>query len=256
MTILEIEEDFRVRLRGRDGFDEIFAIEGEIYRQVARRHTLRFERGGQAYFIKAHRGVGWREIFKNILTLRLPVIGAKNEWLAIRRLSALGIRTPRAVAYGKRGIDPARQQSFLVTEDIGPSVSLEELCATWRANPPSPKAKWQLIADVAAIARTLHENGVNHRDFYLCHFMQPLDNPRALILIDLHRAQLRTKTPERWVIKDVGGLYFSAMDIGLTQRDLFRFIKHYRRCALRESLRNDEGFWREVQQRANRLYSQ
>jgi hypothetical protein len=43
-------------------------------------------------------------------------------------------------------------------------------------------------------------------------------------LIDLHRAQLRKKTPRRWVVKDVAGLYFSVMDIGLTQRDLFRFV--------------------------------
>lgn len=256
MTVLELAPDFRRRLRGRDGFDDIYAIEGEVYRKVARRHTLRFELDGKAYFIKAHRGVGWIEICKNLVALRLPVLGAKNEWLAIRRLNALGVRTPVAVAYGQRGCDPACRLSFLVTEDIGPAVSLEDLCAGWKTRAPSPAAKWQLIADVARIARTLHENGVNHRDFYLCHFMQLVDDPRALVLIDLHRAQLRRRTPRRWLVKDIGGLWFSAMDIGLTQRDLLRFVRAYRGMSLRESLARDTGFWRAVQRRAQRLYEQ
>ena len=39
-----------------------------------------------------------------------------------------------------------------------------------------------------------------------------------LYLIDLHRMQLRRKTPSRWIVKDIAGLYYSSMDIGLTKR--------------------------------------
>ncbi|MST95428.1 MAG: hypothetical protein EXS33_09225 [Pedosphaera sp.] len=31
--------------------------------------------------------------------------------------------------------------------------------------------KRALLEKIAALARTLHEGGVNHRDFYLCHFL-------------------------------------------------------------------------------------
>ena len=45
----------------------------DIYRQREGRTTLRFDTGGQAYFLKYHAGVGWREIVRNLLRLRLPV---------------------------------------------------------------------------------------------------------------------------------------------------------------------------------------
>ena len=82
----------------------------------------------------------------------------------------------------------------------------------------------------------MHANGINHRDFYICHFLLDVSadvyrqSPQALrlSLIDLHRVQLRKRTPSRWVVKDIGGLYFSSMRIGLTRRDLYRFMKVYR----------------------------
>ncbi|MST95429.1 MAG: hypothetical protein EXS33_09230 [Pedosphaera sp.] len=40
-----------------------------------------------------------------------------------------------------------------------------------------------------------------------------------LFVIDLHRAQLRDRVPARWLVKDLGGLLFSALDCGLTRRD-------------------------------------
>jgi heptose I phosphotransferase len=48
-----------------------------------------------------------------------------------------------------------------------------------------------------------------------------------LVLIDLHRAQVRVATPLRWRDKDLAALYFSALDIGLTRRDKLRFLSHY-----------------------------
>ena len=67
-----------------------------------------------------------------------------------------------------------------------------------------------------------------------------------LYLIDLHRLQIRRKTPERWAVKDISGLYYSSKDIGLTKRDLLRFIKLYRGKPLREILANESKFWQKV----------
>lgn len=58
----------------------------------------------------------------------------------------------------------------------------------------------------------------------------------------------------RWAIKDIAGMYFSAMEIGLTRRDLFRFMCLYTGESLRNTLREDAGFWQRVEQRAQRLY--
>ena len=61
-------------------FERVWALEGEVFRDVANRRTLRFEVAGRAYFAKIHDGPGWGEIFKNLLTLRAPVLGARNEY--------------------------------------------------------------------------------------------------------------------------------------------------------------------------------
>ncbi len=265
-TLTWYRDEFRELLRGKDGFEDIMTITGEVYREVPGRCTLRFIRGGNAYFLKAHSGVGWREIAKNLLSFRLPVIGARNEWHGIHFLQRLGIDTMRIVAYGRSGRNPAQRHSFIVTEEIPATITLEEYCAQWNTNPPKTSSsiyfkRW-LIKKTAEIVRTMHRNGANHRDFYLCHLLLkidgPLDNPvpekTAIYVIDLHRVQLRRRTPTRWLVKDIASLYYSGMNIGLTQRDLFRFMKVYDNKSLRETLAGRSQFWRRVTNRAVKLH--
>jgi hypothetical protein len=75
-----------------------------------------------------------------------------------------------------------------------------------------------------------------------------------MYLIDLHRVQLQEKVPRRWIIKDLAGLYFSSMDIGLNRRDILRFMKFYSGKPLRTSFREDSRFWELVKRRAVKLY--
>ncbi|MDR3492329.1 MAG: lipopolysaccharide core heptose(I) kinase RfaP [Gammaproteobacteria bacterium] len=239
-----------------DLFTQIMTIRGEIFREVQGRCTQRIVLGDHTYFLKQHYGVGWKEIFKNFFQLNWPVLGAKNEWLAIKRLQELGIPTMDVVGYGCRGINPARLESFILTRELTDTISLEDYCRDWHITLPPVQMKRKLIRSVADIARKLHENGVNHRDFYLCHFLLKKESlPQLeLFLIDLHRAQVRQHVPERWVIKDVAGLYFSSKDIGLTTRDLLRFVREYRQQPLRTILLNEKIFWQKVKQRGDKLY--
>ncbi|MCF6282255.1 MAG: lipopolysaccharide core heptose(I) kinase RfaP [Candidatus Polarisedimenticolaceae bacterium] len=234
-------------------------LPGEDFKRIQNRRTFRIEREGRGFFIKYHRGVGWKEIFKNLLSLKLPVLGAGNEWRAIHKLQQLKVETMTPVAYGSEGSNPAGIHSVLITEALERCISLEHFCADWPTTPPPTTLKWTLIKRLAEMSSTLHSNGVNHRDMYICHFLlqQPWDGSEQnlhLHIIDLHRVQIRNKTPERWVVKDVGSLYFSAMEIGLTRRDLFRFIKCYSGRPLRQTLQEDARFWQKVQQRADALY--
>ncbi len=238
--------------------DEFCALDGEVFKRIQNRRTFRIEREGQGFFLKCHHGVGWGEIVKNLSQLRPPILGAGNEWRAIHRLRELGVETMTPVAYGRRGWNPAAIDSLLITEELQGCVSLESYTEKWRENPPDARRKWTLIERLAQIARTLHENGVNHRDFYLCHFMLalPWDGSEGnlhLHVIDLHRVQIRRTTPQRWVVKDIGSLWFSAMQIGLTRRDLLRFMRSYRAVPLRQTLRQDAEFWHQVAERAKAL---
>ncbi len=233
-------------------------LTGERFRHLEGRLTQRVLIGNKYYFIKQHNGIGWKEIGKNWLQLRLPVVSARNEWQAIEALRNLGVAVPKIAAYGQRGWNPAKRQSFILMEELTPIISLEDLCKTWLTQPPAWALKQNLITEVARIARTLHQNGINHRDFYICHFLLDLSangDPKALKLhlIDLHRAQIRRITPERWRVKDLAGLYFSSKEAGLSQRDLFRFMKRYANKPLREIMK-ERRFWEKVRLRGERLY--
>ena len=237
-------------------------LQGEAYRDLAGRRTIRVVLDGHGYFAKLHYGVGWGEIFKNLMRLSLPVVGARTEWLAIQRFAELGVATMSIAGFGERGLNPAGRQSFLITDELAETISLEDYCRFWRDTPPSPRLKRSIIEKVAGMTRQLHENGVNHRDLYICHFLmkEASANPDAspeqidLFIIDLHRVQIRAKTPRRWRVKDVAGLHFSSMDIGLTRRDQFRFMKLYCGQPLRELLSQRQGFWKDVERKAMQLY--
>lgn len=239
----------------QDAFDQIMQWKGECFRSQKGRVTQRIRLGNKFYFLKQHFGVGWKEIFKNLMVGKRPVIGARNEWQALQKLQHLNIAAPKIYGFGKRGRNPAKQQSFVLMEALSPVESLEDICHRWPNHPPSFCLKLKLIKEVAHISRSLHAHGINHCDYYICHFLTNLKaSPLTLFLIDLHRAQLRTVTPAYWRIKDIAGLYFSSLNLGLTQRDLFRFMKHYRQLALREVLTKDKHFWQKVKWRGDKLY--
>lgn len=257
MTLV-LHEPFATLWAGRDPFEAVEALHGQVYRELEARRTLRTEVAGRGYFVKIHRGIGWGEIAKNLLTAKAPVLGAGQEWRALERLHAAGVPTMTAVAYGERGSNPATQHSFIVTEELAPTVSLEDFSLDWPAHPPAPRLKRALIAEVARMTGAMHRAGVNHRDCYICHFLLHTDPPPTperlrLSLIDLHRAQTREAVPRRWRDKDLAGLYFSALGIGLTRRDLLRFLRGYFRRPLREILVCEGPLLRRLARKAAKL---
>lgn len=257
-TALVIDDPFRRLWLGYDPFAAVEALTGEVFRELEARRTLRTEVDGRGYFVKIHRGVGWAEIVKNLLSLRLPVLGAENEWRAIRRLAELGVDSMHGVAFGQRGSNPATRHSFIVTEELAPTISLEDFCRDWPQTPPPVAFKRALIERVAEMAGRMHRGGINHRDFYICHFLLHLDPAPTvghfkLSLIDLHRAQIRQKTPRRWRDKDLASLYFSALGIGLTRRDVLRFLRCYFEKPLSRILKEEAVLLGYLVEEANRL---
>ncbi|MEW5011745.1 MAG: lipopolysaccharide core heptose(I) kinase RfaP, partial [Cycloclasticus sp.] len=195
--------------------------------------------------------------------LRKPVLGAVNEYEAIKALSKLGINTMTLAAYGQRGTNPAELDSFVITESLEPALSLEDLSLNWAKQPPEPRLKRALIKCVASMSGQLHRNGINHRDLYICHFLLKQDelaalsdiNELQLYLIDLHRVQMRAQLPRRWQVKDLAALYFSSMDIGLSQRDCLRFIRAYSGRDLARELTENKQLWLDVERKARLLKS-
>ena len=260
--MITIHPDHTALLSSYRSVDDFLKIDIEIVRDFKNRKTGRFEIDGKGFYIKKHFECGSGAVLDELFHLRKPHIGAGHERAVLDKLHTIGIHTMKVAAFGQEGKTLAGQRSFLVTEELTRVESLEDICAQWPREKPAESFKKVLLNEIAGIARTLHDNGINHRDFYICHFLLDVSNPSndyqnqplKLFLIDLHRAQQRPRVPFRWRVKDIGSLYFSAMDIGLTDRDLFRFMRLYTGKSLRQTLREDLRFWKAVRCRAAKIY--
>ena len=238
----------------KDPFAAVFELEGEVFRNVKNRKTFRIEVGGEGFFVKIHRGVGWKEIFKNLVQFKLPVTGAANEYDALEVLAQLKVPTMESAAFAERNFDPAAKESFLITRELKNVVTLED----WGAENPDSPRRGSMIRAVAESAGTMHRAGINHRDCYICHYM--LDRKSegqfrpTVYVIDLHRAQIRKKVPYRYWVKDVAGLLFSAWSAHLTRREALRFIRSYSGRPLKVELKENLRFWQDVERVAEKLF--
>ncbi len=244
-----------------DLFEYLMHIDGQVFRAVATRQTVKVKFGQRYYFIKRHNGVGWLEILKNWMTFKRPVVSARNEVEAIQALTDLNIPTTPYVAHGVQGCLPASLRSFVMTEDLGDIVTLEDLALIWQTQAPRLQYKRTLIRRVAEVAGRLHAHGIYHRDFYICHFCFKREEggqlPPPLYVLDLHRVEIHQPPSARMQIKDLAALYFSAMDVGLNRGDWLTFLRYYYAAwpALNWRVQIRGAIWQQVSARAARLYA-
>ena len=258
MYFIELDDFFRKLWQPpEDPFRRVAELAGEEFRRVKTRRTFRVELEGRGFFVKHHLGVGWGEIFKNWIMFKRPVLGALNEFNALKRLRKLNIPTMTPAACGCRGSNPAKLESFLITEELAGMVDLETLAKTWKTTPPPLQLRRDLLRALADSVGRMHRGGVNHRDCYICHYLTPKSGEgfgKKLYVIDLHRAQLRKKVPKRYLVKDLAGLCFSSFDAKLSKNEALRFIRLYSGRPLRDELKEHAGFWRDVLATAQKLY--
>ena len=238
-------------------FDEVKRIEGEVYREYENRVTKKFKNNNKSYFIKFHGPVGWKEIFKNLFQMKTPVIGAQREYDALNHLTQNNINCPNIKGFALNGLNPANSSSFLITEELYDTFSLEDFFLQGHHKNLSFTEKKKLIEKVANLIRSVHESGLNHRDLYLCHIHIKNEinfDDINLSLIDLHRAQIRSKVPFRWLIKDLGGFLHSVLQFSLTERDFYRFMMTYLQCSFKELNKNHLKITKKTLERAFKMY--
>ena len=190
-----------------------------------------------AYFLKRHTRPPFKEYLKPLLRLTWPILGARPEWDAILRFHAAGIPTMTPVALGQ-----SHGNSFLLTAAIEGCRKLSHVMDELRVDaahtqPPRPagllprRAERPAFAStvrqsIARSARTMHAHGLHHQDFYLGHLMIPASGkPDPLYVIDLGRVQHQKRLAQRWVVKDLAQLNYSAH--GATRAERLRFMSEY-----------------------------
>jgi len=261
--------DLKAELRdaiptGSDPFDWFLFSGGEVHRKVKNRLTYETHLGELHFYVKRHLGCGWGEVFKEWYRFRKPVVSARTEWEGAEALAAAGVRVPKVLGKGERGRYPHAVESFVVLEALEDCETLEHFKEGWLdyRGPSWVALKRTLIDEVAQMGRIMHAQGINHRDFYINHFLINRDIIRAwkpgnsipLHLIDLHRVQQRATVPHRWLVKDLSSLLFSALDVGLTSADCVRFLRVYLGDDWKTSLRQKDEPWKVIIKRACKLY--
>ncbi len=167
------------------------------------------------------------------------------------RLAAAGINTPHTVACGEQWRTVFEDRSFLMTEQVGDSRSLESqlpLCFQGSPTPEKRRTRRDFIRRLASFIRRFHATGYRHRDLYLSHVF--CSDEGEFCLIDLARA-FRPVLRRRFQIKDIAQLHYSVPAESFTRADRLRFYLAY--VNRRRLLRRDKAFIRKVIRKACRM---
>lgn len=227
-VVFNAEFEDLIRRNSLLDFDRVMSLnEGEVVKHaVPERKTVRFclknANGPVEAYLKRLYPLSLTRFFAQILKLSVPRT-AFDEFINITAFHRAGLPTMIPVAAGRRRCGLFRTESFLVTKSIEGCRRLDDFFSRLQDVPVEDKR--ELIKKVALLVKKMHECGFNHRDLYLCHIL--LDSKGGLFLADLHRVDKRGKVPERWKVKDVAALNYSAPWHRITRTDRLWFLKNY-----------------------------
>ncbi len=167
-------------------------------------------------------------------------------------LARAGINTPKTISYGEQWGILLEKRSFIITEELPNAESLEQKlpdCFNDRSQTESLRQQRNFIERLGQFARRFHDTGYRHRDFYLAHIFYSDDG--TFFLIDLQRAFKPRILAERFRIKDIAQLYYSAPGSAFSKTDRLRFYKSY--AGKRPLNGRDKAFIRKVVRKVNRI---
>ncbi len=165
---------------------------------------------------------------------------ALQEWRHLEWARRQGVPVPPVVAAAEYIGPWGRLQSFLAVEELTGMLPLDEAIPLAAARLPPPVfTRWKraLAAEMARLARMLHDRRCFHKDLYLCHFFIANDDTAAIPaggwqgrvhLIDLHRLSRHCWTWPLWRLKDLAQLLYSSEIEGVDARDRLWFWHAYR----------------------------
>lgn len=189
---------------------------------------------------------------KNWLSAKKRVSCALAEVEAAQKLAAMGINTPRMIAWGQVWGGLFERRSFAAIEEIREGQSLERSLPGFfngLATVENLVLRRQFIKQLALFIKKFHETGCRHRDLYLCHIFRVPDG--RFYLIDLARVFKPALFSEIYRVKDVVQLHYSAPAGYFSKTDRLRFLRAY---LGREKLNaGDKVFVRRIAGKARRM---
>ena len=196
-----------------------------------------------------------------------PVVAQLRSWLAAHRriscavfavraaseLATASVNTPKTLFYGEQWGALFEKRSFIITEKIPNAESLERKlpdCFNRPSTVEKLKLRRSFIVQLAGFIRKFHETDFRHRDLYLSHVFY--SDSGDFYLIDLARAFKPIVFSQRFRIKDIAQLYYSAPAKYFSRTDRLRFYVSYS-GRKGELTGKDKTFIRRVINKARRM---
>ena len=223
-----------------DSFESVWKYQdGETIKKIKARSVIRFEiqtNSGKKYFYLKRHNTEFVGI-KRILALFSPkpvLSEGKREFENICDFRKGGLGTVSPVAAGEKFVKFCWVQSFLITEDFSPFISLEYML---RDNPEffmgknAGGRKRNLIDRIGIFAKRMHEKGFNHRDFNATHILlyyKDKSDAPDIALFDLQRMDRSSVSRFRWIIKSLAELNYTLPDGIFNKKDRISLLLSYK----------------------------
>ncbi len=211
---------------GLENMDDVFSFSGgknltkDNLASFRQRIMFDTDNPKAVLFLKRYQSVPKSAQLKNwiIRGKRLSMMACDRQ--PAENIKKLGINTPKIIAFGEQWQGLFENKSFIVTEKIPDSASLEEkLPASFVKN------RKKFIESLAAFVRKFHDTGFRHRDLYFCHIF--CNSQGQWTLIDLNRVFKPLFFSRKYLIKDLAQLYYSSPGKFFTKTDRLRFFLAY-----------------------------
>ena len=214
------------RKLGLESMDDIFSFSGgkSLTKDnlAAFRQRIMFDTDNPktTLFLKRYKNIPKSTQLKNWLGRGKRLSMMACDLGPAENLKKLGINTPKTVAFGEHWQGLFEKRSFVVTEKIPDSASLEK-----KLPDSFFSDRKNFIKSLAAFVRKFHNTDFRHRDLYLCHIF--CDSRGQFTLIDLNRVFKPLFFSPKYLVKDLAQLYYSAPGKIFTKTDRLRFFLTY-----------------------------
>ena len=231
-------------------FDTIMQCNGLVLKNIKQRSVVRLQIGGRrplTLYIKRHRpeNLGLRRLWTLLFPKKVLSQGLiEFENLSAFRQAQLSTATPIAAA--QRFHSFFKVESFVITQDFAPFISLEDLLRDqpkFFDGPQGKNRKLKLLTAIAQFTRKMHLAGFNHCDFNATHSL--LHYPNAdqephLAIFDLQRVKKFKIMRFFWPIKSFAELNYTLPSYLFNESERFDLFMLYKN-------KKEAGIWDRLQ---------